>query len=159
MIAILASSQAQTISLYLDGVFTAKADHILTVVRDQHELQAIHVEDPSPGEDVYFLSSSSKGVRTDGTSWRCSNQYREGWFRPNFTDTSWPRPYVYAGVVQTLFIARDAKLIGYLLAKSNEVFCRRNTIGKKISNTPATRSMACSRMSVRGDDRKSGLVT
>jgi len=159
LIAISASSPAQTISLYLDGVFTAKADHVLTVVRDQHELQAIHVEDPSVGVDVYFLSSSSNGVRTDGTSWRCSNHYHEGWFRPNFTDTSWPRPYVPAGVVETHFIARDAKKIFFLLAKSNKIFCRRNTIGKKISNTPATRLMACSRLSVGGDDRKSGLVT
>ena len=133
MIAILALGSTRTISLYLDGAFTAKADQSasLTVVKDQHELQAIHVEYPSVGKTVHFVSSSSNGVRTEGTSWRCSNEYHEGWFLPNFTDTSWPRPNVYAGVFNTHFIATDAKLIVYLLAKSNKVFCRRSTSGKR----------------------------
>ena len=130
LIAVYASQASQSISLYLDGVFTAKADLSLTVVKDQHELQAIHVEDSSVGADVFFLSSSSNGVRTDGTSWRCSNQYHEGWFLPNFTDHSWPRPY--ATVSNTFFIASDAQWIAYLLAQSNKIFCRRSTlVGKR----------------------------
>jgi len=112
-------------------MFTAKADLSLTVIKDQHKLQAIHVEDSSVGADVYFLSSSSNGVRTDSTSWRCSNQYYEGWFLPNFTDSSWPRPYAPVGDYNMYFIAPDAKWIAYLLAKSNKVFCRRSTTGKK----------------------------
>ena len=132
MIAIRALNSGQTVKLYLDGVFTAKGDLSLTVVKDQYELQAIHVEDPSVDVDVYFLSSSSNGVRTDGTSWRCSNQFQEGWFLPNFTDRSWPRPYAYSGAYNTFFMAPDAKWIAYLLAKSNKVFCRRNTsVGKR----------------------------
>ena len=127
--AIYALQDRQTISLYLDGVFTARADDSLTVVKDWHELQAIHVEDPSIGADVYFLSSSSNGIRTDGTSWRCSNQYHEGWFLPNFTDHSWPRPYVSDS--DTFFIAPDAQWIAYLLAQSNKIFCRRSTVGKR----------------------------
>ena len=128
--AIYALQDRQTISLYLDGVFTARADESLTVVKDWHELQAIHVEDPSIGADVYFLSSSSNGIRTDGTSWRCSSQYHEGWFLPNFTDHSWPRPYVSDS--DTFFIAPDAQWIAYLLAKSNKLFCRRSTsVGKR----------------------------
>ena len=132
LIAIYASQESQTISLYLDGVFTARADDSLTVVTDQHELQAIHVEDPSVDANVQFLSSSSNGIRTDDKSWRCSNQYHEGWFLPNFSDTSWPRPDDdYAD--GTYFIAPDAKWIGYLLAKSNKIFCRRKTtVGKRI---------------------------
>ena len=130
LIAVYASQASQTISLYLDGVFTAKADLSLTVVKDQHELQAIHVEDSSVGAVVFFLSSSSNGVRTDGTSWRCSNQYHEGWFLPNFTDHSWPRPY--ATVSNTFFIASDAQWIAYPLAQSNTIFCRRSTfVGKR----------------------------
>ena len=34
---------------------------------------------------------------------------------------------------RTYFIAPDAKWIGYLLAKSNKIFCRRKTtVGKRI---------------------------
>lgn len=129
--AIYASQVKQTISLYLDGVFTARANDSLTVVKDWHELQAIHVEDPSIVADVYFLSSSSNGIRTDGTSWRCSNQYHEGWFLPNFTDRSWPRPYVSVSNA-AFFIAPDAQWIAYLLAQSNKLFCRRSTsVGKR----------------------------
>lgn len=129
--AIYASQVRQTISLYLDGVFTARANDSLTVVKDWHELQAIHVEDPSIVADVYFLSSSSNGIRTDGTSWRCSNQYHEGWFLPNFTDRSWPRPYVSVSSA-AFFIAPDAQWIAYLLAQSNKLFCRRSTsVGKR----------------------------
>ena len=124
MIAIYASHARQTIRLYLDGVFTAEAVDSLTVVKDQHKLQAIHVVDPSVDVDAFVLSSSSNGIRTD-TSWRCSNQYHEGWFLPNYNDTSWPRPYV--DVQDTHFIAPDAKWIAYLLAKSNKIFCRRKT--------------------------------
>ena len=124
MIAIYASHASQTIRLYLDGVFTAEADDSLTVVKDQHKLQAIYVVDPSVDVDAFVLSSSSNGIRTD-TSWRCSNQYHEGWFLPNYNDTSWPRPYV--DVDKTHFIAPDAKWIAYLLAKSNKIFCRRKT--------------------------------
>ena len=131
MIAIWASRKRQTIRLYLDGVFTAEADDSLTVVKDQHKLQAIHVEDPSVDEVVFFLSSSSNGARTDGTSWKCSNQYHEGWFLPNFTDTSWPRPFAFAGAYMKFFIAADAKWIAYM-TKSNKVFCRRSTsLGKR----------------------------
>ena len=130
MIAICASQASHTIRLYLDGVFTAEAYDSLTVVKDQHELQAIHVEDPSVDVDAFFLSSSSNGVRTDGTSWRCSNQYHEGWFLPNFSDISWPKPY--ADTQDTYFVAPDAKWIAYLLAKSNRIFCRRKTtVGKR----------------------------
>ena len=124
MIAIYASHASQTIRLYLDGVFTAEADNSLTVVKDQHKLQAIYVVDPSVDVDAFVLSSSSNGIRTD-TSWRCSNQHHEGWFLPNYNDTSWPRPYV--DVDKTHFIAPDAKWIAYLLAKSNKIFCRRKT--------------------------------
>ena len=143
MTAIYASTKSQTISLYLDGVFTARADDSLTVVKDQHELQAIHVEDPSVDAEVYFLSSSSNGVRTDDRSWRCSNQYHEGWFLPNFTDTLWPKPYALVGY-PTFFIAPDAQWIRYLLPKSNKVFCRRsNSVGKGILvYTPSTRVIA-----------------
>lgn len=132
MIAIYASHARQTIRLYLDGVFTAEADDSLTVVKDQHKLQAIHVEDPSVNANAYFLSSSSNGARTDGTSWKCSNQYHEGWFLPNFTDTSWPRPYVFAGASNiNYFTAADAKWIAYM-AKGNKAFCRRSTsLGKR----------------------------
>ena len=131
MIAIRALKESQAIRLYIDGDFTAEADEGLTVVKDQHKLQAIHVEDPSVNANVYFLSSSSNGARTDGTSWKCSNQYHEGWFLPNFTDTSWPRPYVHAGDSYNYFIAADAKWIAYM-AKGNKVFCRRSTsLGKR----------------------------
>ena len=130
MIAIFALPN-QTISLYLDGAFTARADDSLTVVKDQHELQAIHVEDPSADAEVYFLSSSSNGVRTNNKSWRCSNQYQEGWFLPNFSDTSWQRPGEITE--STYFIAPDARWIRYPLAKSNKIFCRgKITVGKRI---------------------------
>ena len=131
MIAIRALNPSQAIRLYLDGVLTAEADLSLTVVKDQHKLQAIHVEDPSVDVIAFFLSSSSNGARTDGTSWRCSNQYHEGWFLPNFTDTSWPRPYAYEGASNKYFIAADAKWIAYMV-KSNKVFCRWSTsLGKR----------------------------
>jgi len=112
--------------LYLDGVFTARAYDSLTVVKGQHELQAIHVEDPSAGEEVYFLSSSSNGARTDVTSWRCSSEYHEGWFLFNFSDTSWSKPHVDG--VYKYFIAPAAKWIGYP-EKYERIFCRWKTTG------------------------------
>lgn len=124
MIAIL-TGNTHTISLYLDGVFTGKANHSLSVVKDQHEIQAIQVEDSSVS-DVGFLSSSSDGVRTNKL-WRCTNVYHDGWFLPSYNDTSWPRPYVFNSNSDKRFIAPDAKVIGYLLTKSNKIYCRRNT--------------------------------
>ena len=154
MIAIYALTENQTISLYLDGVFTARANDSLTVVKDQHERQAIHVEDPSADAEVYFLSSSSNGARTDDRSWRCSNEYHEGWFLPNFSDTSWPRPRVGAG--STFFISPDAKWIGYSLAKSNRIFCRwKTTEGKRIfvhGHPPGSRSVGIEKKRA-GDQR------
>ena len=144
LIVIRASTPSQTISLYLDGVFTAEADDSLTVVKDQHELQAIHVEDPSVNVDAFFLSSSSNGARTDGTSWRCSNQYHEGWVLPNFNDTSWPKPYSFEGAYNSYFIAPDAKWIAYT-AESNKVFCRWSTsVGKRNLVQSINRLIACS---------------
>ena len=130
MIAIYAAIEDQTISLYLDGVFTARTDDSLTVVKDQHELQAIHLEDPTAEVEAYFMSSSSNGIRTDGTSWRCSKEYHEGWFLLNFSDTSWSRPEVDDGV-STFFMAPDAKWIGY--PDNIRIFCRRKTtVGERI---------------------------
>ena len=119
-----------TIELYLDGVFTTKAVGSLTVVKEQHQLLAVQVEDKIAQEDVFFVASSSNGVRTN-RSWKCTNKYHQGWFLPNFNDTSWPEPYADDDNTRVYFVAPDAKWIAYLLAKSNKIFCRRKTtVGK-----------------------------
>ena len=129
MITILATKSSQTIELYLDGVSTAKAVGSLTVVKDQHQLLAVHVEDKTVDGDVFFVASSGNGVRTN-RSWKCTNKYQQGWFLPNFSDISWPKPYADDNNKVVYFVAPDAKWIAYL-AKSNKIFCRRNTtIGK-----------------------------
>ena len=130
MIAILGARPTHNITLYLDGVFIAKAVGSLTVIKHQHKLQAVQVED-GPLFDVTFLASSSNGVRTDG-SWRCTNTYHDGWFLPSYNDTAWPSPYVFPSKPGNNFIAPDAKPIGYLLKPSNIIYCRGNaTIGEK----------------------------
>ena len=130
MITILAARLSQTIELYLDGVFSAKAAGELTVVKAQHELLAVYVKDKSVDADVFFVASSSNGVGTD-RSWKCTNKYHQDWFLPNFNDTSWPKPYVDDNNTAVYFAAPDARWIAYLLAKSNQIFCRRNTtVGK-----------------------------
>ncbi|XP_078361490.1 uncharacterized protein LOC144645827 [Oculina patagonica] len=106
LIAIRAGYYTNVIMLYLDGVFTARATGSLALVKDQHKLQAVQVEDNSFW--VGFMASSSNGVRTD-KSWRCTDVYHEGWFLPSYNDTSWPRAYAIAG--DTYFIAPDAKWI------------------------------------------------
>ena len=119
-----------TIELYLDGVFTTKSVGSLTVVKDQHQLLAVHVEDKIGDDEVYFVASSSNGVRTN-RSWKCTNKYHQGWFLPNFTDVSWPKPYADDFNKVVYFVAPDAKWIAYLLEESNKIFCRQNAaVGK-----------------------------
>ena len=130
MITILATNQRMTVELYLDGVFTTKAVGSLTVVKDQDQLQAVHVEDKIGDADVFFVASSRNGVRTN-RSWKCTNKYHQGWFLPNFSDASWPKPYADDNNKVVYFVAPDAKWIAYLPAKSNKIFCRRKTaVGK-----------------------------
>ena len=126
MITILATGSSQPIELYLDGVFSSKAVGDLTVVKDQHELLAVYVKGKSADADVFFVASSSNGVRTNRL-WKCTNKYHRGWFLPNFNDTSWPEPFVEDNYTVVFFVAPDARWIAYL-AKSNQIFCRRNTI-------------------------------
>ena len=112
------------------GFFTTKAVGTMTIVKDQHQLLAVHVEDEIVDADVFFVASSRNGIRTN-RSWRCTNKYHQGWFLPNFNDTSWPIPHVDDDYKVVYFVAPDAKWIAYLRAKSNRIFCRRNiTIGK-----------------------------
>ncbi|KAL9980663.1 hypothetical protein ACROYT_G009275 [Oculina patagonica] len=122
LIAILPSYPTDLIRLYLDGVLIATAKGCLTVIKDQHELQAVQVEDDSPRSFVVFKASSSNGIRTD-KSWRCTNVYHKGWFLPGYNDTLWPRPFVDVHVGYTLFIAPDAKWIGHVF-NSKRIFCR-----------------------------------
>ena len=117
--------QTQSIRLYLDGVFTAEANDALTLVKDQHKLQAVHVEDSAPSNDALFLSSSSNGIRTD-ESWKCTNVYHDGWFLPDYDDSFWPEAFVVGNNTRFHFIAPDAKWIGYVQF-SNKIYCRRNT--------------------------------
>ena len=131
MVSILGENRALAIMLYLDGVFTAKANGSLTVVKDQHKLQSVQVQHSS-SIDAFFLASSSNGIRSDKW-WRCTNIYHEGWFLPNYDDTLWKRPLIKVDNVH--FLAPDAKWIGYP-TRSNKLFCRRTTIvGKEISCT------------------------
>lgn len=131
MISIFANGPNVTIRLYLDGIFTSSAFETLVLLKDQHKLQAIQVEDSSLG-DVQFLASSSNGIRTDKW-WRCTNVYDEGWFLPNYSDTSWPTVFVLDDNSYAPFIAEEAKVIGYEV-ESNNIYCRRNlTMGKEIS--------------------------
>lgn len=130
MISILGYHANHTIRLYLDGIFTAEAADSLTVVKDKHKLQAVQVEEDS-AEDVFFLASSSNGIKTD-EQWRCTNVSDEGWFLPNYTDISWPIVYVLGSNNGYYFIVPDAKWIGYEVV-SNKIYCRRSlTTGKKI---------------------------
>jgi len=119
------------VELYLDGVFTTKASGSLTVVKDQHQLLAVHVEDKIvESANVYFVASSSNGVRTN-RSWKCTNKYHQGWFLPSFSDTSWPKPYADDNNKRVYYVAPDAKWIAYLLGNTNKIFCRRSTtVGK-----------------------------
>ena len=64
MITILATRTSQTIELYLDGVFSAKAVGDLTVVKDQYELLAVLVKDKVIENDFYFVAFPSNGFRT-----------------------------------------------------------------------------------------------
>ena len=119
-----------TVELYLDGVFTTKAVGTITVVKDQHQLLAVHVEDEIVDADAFFVASSSNGARTN-RSWKCTNKYHQDWFLPNFNDTSWPKPRLDDNKKEVFYVAPDAKWIAYLLAKSSEIFCRRSTtVGK-----------------------------
>ena len=114
--------------LYLDGVYRAYTPRgILTIVRDQHKLQAVEVEDRSPDDvDVRFIASSSNGVRTDKW-WRCTSQYHKGWFLPSYDDSSWSRAYVGNDNTKRYhFIAPDAKWIGNVFT-AKKIYCRRNT--------------------------------
>ncbi|KAL9980675.1 hypothetical protein ACROYT_G009288 [Oculina patagonica] len=113
LISILAPNE--TIKLYLDGDFTAEAVESLTLVKDQHHLQAVQVGESS-ARDVFLLASSSNGVRTDGW-WRCTNVYHEGWFLRSYDDSSWPIAYVVKDNTGAPFIASDAKWIGYGIEK------------------------------------------
>ena len=130
MITILATRSSQTIELYLDGVFSAGAVGDLTVVKDQHKLLAVHVEDKNVDNNVYFVASSSNGFRTN-RSLKCTNKYHQGWFLPNFRDASWPKPYADDSNKVVYFAAPDAKWTTYLVTRSNNLFCRWNTtVGK-----------------------------
>jgi len=126
LITILATRSSQTIELYLDGVFSAGAVGDLTVVKDQHKLLAVHVEDKNVDNNVYFVASSSNGFRTN-RSLKCTNKYHQGWFLPNFRDASWPKPYADDSNKVVYFAAPDAKWIKYLVTRSNNLFCRWNT--------------------------------
>ena len=126
MITILGKTWSQTIELYLDGVFSTIGVRDLTVVTDQHELLAVHVKDKSVNTYVSFVASSNNGVRTN-RSWKCTNKYHQGWFLPNFNDTSWPEPLLGDKDKGVGFVAPDARWIKYP-TKSNQIFCRRNTI-------------------------------
>ena len=64
MITILATRTSQTIELYLDGVFSAKAVADLTVVKDQYELLAVLVKDKVVENNFYFVAFPSNGFRT-----------------------------------------------------------------------------------------------
>ena len=102
----------------------------MTLVRDQHELQAVQVEDRS-ADDVRFIASSSNGVRTDKW-WRCTSEYNEGWFLPSYDASSWPSALVGNNITEFHFIASDAKWIGSIFT-TNIIYCRRNTtLGKQI---------------------------
>ena len=130
MITIFATRASQTIELYLDGVFSAKAVGDLTVVKDQHELLAMLVKDEIVDNNVFFVGSSSNGFRTN-TSLKCTNKHHQGWFLRNFSDTSWPKPYADDNNKVVYFVASEAKWIAYLHVTSNKLFCRCNTtLGK-----------------------------
>ncbi|KAJ7374033.1 hypothetical protein OS493_009363 [Desmophyllum pertusum] len=124
LISILGYKSTHIISLYLDGVFIAKAARKLTLIRDQHKLQAVQVEDGF-AEDVFFIASSSNGVRTDEW-WRCTSLYHEDWFLPSYDDSSWPIPFVGGDNFEDPFIASDAKWIGNVFT-ATKIYCRRNT--------------------------------
>ncbi|KAL9980680.1 hypothetical protein ACROYT_G009297 [Oculina patagonica] len=131
LISILGRHQTNVISLYLDGVLKAKVFDALTLVKGQHKLQAVQVED-SFQNYVSFLSSSSNGVKTDEW-WRCSNVYYEGWFLPCYNDISWPRVTIVSKNTKFHFIAPDAKWITYN-NKSKKIYCRRKTTVEPVSN-------------------------
>ncbi|XP_078361488.1 uncharacterized protein LOC144645823 [Oculina patagonica] len=158
LISILGYYPTHTISLYLDGVFTEKAVGSMTIVKDQHNLQAVQVED-SPVTYVFFLASSSNGVRTNQL-WKCTNVYHKGWFLPSYNDTSWNRPRVTFGNFQ--FIAPDARWIGYL-TRSNKLFCRRNTlnttVGKEFISAPSQLPSTSQRPEDPGSTDKNELST
>jgi len=148
LITILATRSSQTIELYLDGVFSAGAVGDLTVVKDQHKLLAVHVEDKNVDNNVYFVASSSNGFRTN-RSLKCTNKYHQGWFLPNFRDASWPKPYADDKNKVVYFAAPDAKWITYLVTRSNKLFCRWNTtVGKHhppeyLENSSSTYNCGC----------------
>ncbi|KAL9980673.1 hypothetical protein ACROYT_G009286 [Oculina patagonica] len=119
LIAIRAKLDTNIIWLYLDGVLTTRAKGSLALLKDQHDFLAVQVEHSSKHYFV-VMASSSNGVRTD-ESWRCTNVYHGGWFRPSYNDISWPRAYSRTG--DTYFVAPDAKWIRYI-TPSNKIFCR-----------------------------------
>ena len=130
MITILATRTSQTIELYLDGVFSAKAVGDLTVVKDQYELLAVLVKDKVIENDFYFVAFPSNGFRTN-TSLKCTNKHHQGWFLRNFSDSSWPKPYADDNNKVVYFEAPEAKWIAYLHESSNKIFCRWDTtLGK-----------------------------
>ncbi|KAJ7374036.1 hypothetical protein OS493_009366 [Desmophyllum pertusum] len=133
LISIHGQRRSHTISLYLDGVYTAKVSSILSLVRDQHKLQAVKVEDRS-GSNVSFIASSSNGVRTDKW-WRCTSQYHKGWFLPSYDDSSWSRAHVGNDNFTTPFIAPDAKWIGNVFP-AKKIYCRRNTTLTPVVHIP-----------------------
>ncbi|XP_078362112.1 uncharacterized protein LOC144646406 isoform X2 [Oculina patagonica] len=124
LISILGNEATLEITLYLDGVFTTKAVGSLTLVKDQHDLQAVQVEDSS-ASDALFLASTSNGIITD-ERWRCTNVYHDGWFLPCYDDSLWPNAFVVYNNTGAHFIAPDAKWIGYVTI-SNKIYCRRNS--------------------------------
>ncbi|KAL9980681.1 hypothetical protein ACROYT_G009299 [Oculina patagonica] len=124
-VSFLGSKTTYIFSLYLDGVFMARTLGSLTRrVKGQHQLQAVQVEDSS-ADYLSFLASSSNGIRTT-KNWRCTNVFHDDWFLPSYDDSSWPRVFVSGDNNNCLFIAPDAKWIGYALI-SIKMYCRQNT--------------------------------
>ena len=84
--------------------------------------------------EVFFLASSSNGINTD-EQWRCTNVFDDGWFLPNYTDSSWPKALVVGSNTLAYYIAQGVRWIKYkasrALSTSNKIFYRRNlTTGK-----------------------------
>ena len=119
-----------SIKLYIDGALAAQTFGSLTVVTDQHDLQAVEVKERSKS-DAVFLASSSNGVRSD-SQWRCTDIFYDGWFFPSYDDSSWLRANVVTYKPGAPHLAPDAEWIGYI-SGSKKIFCRRNTtLGKEI---------------------------
>lgn len=126
LISIIGIHPTNVITLYLDGVFKAKVFMALTLLTDQHKLQAVQVEGTFETHAA-FLASSSNGVKTD-ESWSCANVYHKGWFLSCYNDTAWPKAFVLGPDLRFHFIAQDAKWIEYD-KNSKRIYCRRRTTG------------------------------